>query len=216
MLSYIDIHSHHLHNSPEVLSILNLRAGEELPATEPLHVSYGVHPWDADKPEKTKLLDDIFLIKNLLAIGECGMDKLRGPNLELQKNLFIKHVAISEQIHKPVIIHCVGYFNELIALRKKNSYSQQWIIHGFRGHPQLARQLIDCGILLSFGEALFRANSKAIQALQTLQAEQWFLETDESKLPIKLIYQRAAEICQLSIEELLEQQHKNFISTFIA
>ena len=216
MLSYIDIHSHHLHNSPEVLSIVNLRAGEEPPSCELPHVSFGVHPWDSDKPERAVSLDKIYHIKNLRAIGECGMDKLRGPNLELQKNLFVKHLAISEQIHKPLIIHCVGYFNELIALRRKDSYSQPWIIHGFRGHPQLARQLIDCGILLSFGEALFRANSKAIQALQTLQAEQWFLETDESKLPIKLIYQRAAEICQLSIEELLEQQHKNFISTFIA
>src|SRR5690554_4049622 len=113
MTPYIDIHTHHLHNSPEVLEIQNLRAGEDRPETKATHVSYlsyGVHPWDADRADRVALLDQIFDIQNLSAIGECGLDKFQGGDLATQTRLFKKHIELSEKLNKPVLIHCVSYF----------------------------------------------------------------------------------------------------------
>jgi TatD DNase family protein len=215
MIPYIDIHTHHLHSSPEVLEIQNLRAGEVWPETKVTHVSYGVHPWDADRPERVALLDQVFAIENLSAIGECGLDKFQGGDLATQTRLFKRHLEISERLKKPLLIHCVGYFNELMALRKENPSALPWIIHGFTGHPQLADQLVKAGFLLSFGEALMQADSKAVGSLRTLPADRWFLETDDSDRSIQSIYQRAADICEMALSQLKTQLHQNFLSTFV-
>ena len=214
MIPYIDIHTHRIHNSPEVLEILNLRAGEDYPDLKAAHLSYGVHPWDADQPERVRLIDQACNIEHLIAVGECGLDKHKGGNLATQSNLFKKHIELSEKLNKPIIVHCVGYFNELIAFRRKFQPSRPWIIHGFTGHPQLAEQLIKADFLLSFGEALTHAGSKAVDSLRGLQTDRWFLETDESSLPIQDLYKNAADICQVSLSLLKAQLHKNFISIF--
>ncbi|GAO29902.1 TatD family hydrolase [Geofilum rubicundum] len=214
MLPYIDIHTHHLQNHPEVLEILNLRAGEDRPEFQASHVSFGVHPWDADQPERVRLIDQASDIEHLTAIGECGLDKFQGGDLAKQTSLFKQHIELSEKLNVPVVIHCVGYFNELMALRKEGTATRPWIIHGFAGHPQLAEQLIKAGFFLSFGEALMQADSKAAGALKALAADQWFLETDESEQSIQSIYQRAADIGQISLSQLKAQLHQNFLSTF--
>lgn len=214
MSTYIDIHTHHFHNSPEVLEIVNFRAGEDHPDLKATHLSYGVHPWDANQPERVRLIGQTSSIEHLTAIGECGLDKYKGGNLTRQTTLFKKHIDLSEKLNKPMLIHCVGYFNELIALKKKLQPSQPWIIHGFTGHPQLAEQLTKAGFLLSFGEILTHADSQAPGSLKVLPADRWFLETDESTLPIQALYQQAADICQVRLGQLKEQLHKNFLSTF--
>lgn len=215
MVPYIDIHTHHLQNGPEVLEIQNLRAGEDWPETMSTYLSYGVHPWDADRPERVALLDQVFAIENLSAIGECGLDKFQGGDLSTQTRLFKRHIELSEKQNKPLLIHCVGYYNELMALRKEGPSALPWIIHGFTGHPQLADQLIKAGFLLSFGEALMDADSKAVGSLKTLPGHCWFLETDDSDRSIQTIYQRAAAICEIAISQLKTQLHQNFLSTFV-
>jgi TatD DNase family protein len=215
MIPYIDIHTHQLHHNPEVLEIQNLRAGEDWHETKATHVSYGVHPWDTDRPERVALLDQIFAIENLTAIGECGLDKFQGGDLARQTRLFKRHIELSEKLQKTLLIHCVGYYNELMALRNENPSALPWIIHGFTGHPQLADQLIKAGFLLSFGEALMRADSKAVAALKTLPPDRWFLETDDSDLSLQTIYQRAADICEIPLSQLKTQLQKKFLSTFV-
>lgn len=215
MIPYIDIHTHHLHKSLEVLEILNLRAGEVGPETRASRISFGVHPWDADRQDRAALLDQVFAIENLSAIGECGLDKFRGGDLTTQTELFKRHIVLSRLLNKPLIIHCVGYYNELMALRKEGPSEQPWIIHGFTGHPELANQLIKAGFLLSFGEALMRADSKAVGSLKSLPADRWFLETDDSDLSIQTLYQRAADTCEVTLDQLKAQLHQNFLSTFV-
>jgi len=216
MKPYIDIHTHTLKNSPEAIEILNLRAGKVYPNINATHLSYGIHPWDTNKTEIYKLIDQVNQIKNLTAIGECGLDKYKGANMTTQIELFKNHIHISERINKPLIIHCVGCFNELLALKKEIKPLQPWIIHGFNSHPQLAIQLNKANIYLSFGESLLKENSNAEKSLKILPAENWFLETDESALPIEIIYQQAAKITQTKLNDLKQQLANRFISIFAA
>jgi TatD DNase family protein len=215
MIPYIDIHTHTLHKSPEVLEILNLRAGEDWTAIKASHVSFGVHPWDSNRPERVELIDQTYNIENLVSIGECGLDKFQGADLETQTKLFNKHIKLSAELKKPLIIHCVGYFNELIALKKSSPSAHPWVIHGFTGHPQLANQLVKAGFLLSFGEALTQADSKAVGSVKSLAGDCWFLETDDSNIPIQTLYKMAADIREVALSQLKGQLHTNFLSTFV-
>ena len=44
------------------------------------------------------------------AIGETGLDKLRGATIERQTELLIHHIALSEELHKPLCIaHSEGH-----------------------------------------------------------------------------------------------------------
>ena len=97
---------------------------------------------------------------------------------------------------KPLIIHCVGYFNELLALKKKWNPTQLWIIHGFRGKPELAAQTLKSGCALSYGEH-FNAESVRLTPIEKI-----FVETDESILNINEIYQNIAIIKVCKIEDL--------------
>ncbi|MDE5929471.1 MAG: TatD family hydrolase, partial [Muribaculaceae bacterium] len=84
-------------------------------------------------------------------IGECGLDALRGPDMALQREVFLKHIGLSEALGKPLLIHAVRCWPELIALRHNLNPAQEWIIHGFRGKAELAAELLRHGFSLSFG-----------------------------------------------------------------
>jgi TatD DNase family protein len=100
----------------------------------------------------------------------------------------------------------------LIAIRKKVLPSVPWVIHGFRGKPELARQLLELGFYLSYGEK-FNVDSLRITPLEKLCTE-----TDERKVSIEDICFRIAEVKGISVEELLSQTNRliaNIDSQFI-
>lgn len=117
--------------------------------------SVGIHPWDsgrcAESDFKALLIDANS--PEVVAIGECGIDRLRGPEIEIQQSVFRRQAEIAEKVGKPLLIHCVRAYDKILELhRELRPQRSQWIIHGFRGKPELARQLTRAGIYLSLGE----------------------------------------------------------------
>ena len=92
-----------------------------------------------------KLVEKVSTDPEIIAIGEAGFDKLRGPASELQAEVFEKQVEISERLRKPLIIHCVSAWDEVLAMQKSLKPSMPWMIHGFRGKLRQAEQLISKG-----------------------------------------------------------------------
>lgn len=187
-----DIHTHHF---PPIgqRAIYNIRIDEqgfEFVRQENLYYSAGIHPWDTETVNQNLLekLYNTLLDKDIVAVGECGLDKNAAVAYEHQEQLFLHHIQLSEELFKPLIIHCVGYFNELIALRKKLNPTQDWIVHGFRGKAQLAEQLLKAGFHLSFGE---KFNPEAVRICPP---ERMLIETDESELTIQEIYEAIKNI----------------------
>jgi len=222
---YIDIHTHKPIFNSEIISILNIKLGNnnskpqtrnskpETPNPK-LPFSSGLHPWDLNDLSDINLLDEIIQENNLVAIGECGFDKNIKIPFSIQKEIFIKQVEISESFHKPLIIHCVGYYNELILLKNDIKPAQQWIIHGFTGHTQLAKQLIDKGFMLSFGKAIFDDKSKAVDSFKIIPENSFFLETDECEKSIQEIYLCASQLKNIAVETLKSLIYNNFIKAF--
>ena len=100
--------------------------------------SCGIHPWySEDSDAQMKYLTEIAADSRIIAIGETGLDKIKGPSLSVQTPVFKRHIELSEQLKKPLIIHAVKAWEQLFHIRKETNPTQPWIIHGFRGNPQV-------------------------------------------------------------------------------
>ncbi|MCR5314087.1 MAG: TatD family hydrolase [Bacteroidaceae bacterium] len=161
---------------------------------ENAYLSCGIHPWHVNDTWKEQFENLPFEAKknSVLAIGECGLDKLFVGNFRQQIEAFRAQVTLSETLQKPMIIHCVKAFDELLAIHKEISPSQKWLIHGFRGKPEQAKQLMAKGLLLSFGH---RYNVETLLYVASTY-RCLYLETDDSSLSIRQIYHQVA--CHLS------------------
>ena len=214
-MKYIDFHNHKQNSDNKIISVRNIRLEHDMELPEfDSPFSMGLHPYDIKHDTDINLLDKIKIDNNLFAIGECGFDKNISLPYEIQKPFFEKQITISENFNKPLIIHCVGYFNEIMDISKSTQHSQQWIIHGFSGHRQLAFQLIDSGFMLSFGASLFNDETKSVNAFKEIPAHSFFLETDESNKTIQEIYKRAAQLRNIKIENLKQNIFNNFKTLF--
>ena len=178
-------------------------------------MTFGVHPWWLDDPGYQPA-QDLFRLETLLkenkiaAIGETGIDRLHKATLPLQIEVFEKHILLSEQYQKPLIIHNVRGTDEILRLHKKHQPKQTWIIHGFNGNVAEAQLFIEKGIFLSVGESLFYENRKVTKAISSIPLDHLFLETDTSEKTIQEIYEKAAERLNLPLEVLKERIFANF------
>ncbi len=199
---FVDIHTHRFPDSADYTFIYNLPLADAQTYIDSAMMSYfsiGFHPWYIMDEFSELYVDKIrnwVNDKRVVAIGECGLDRNTEAALEKQIQVFEQQVILSEKKEKPLIIHCVGHFNELFELKKQWKPKQKWIIHGFRGKPQLAEQALKAGCDLSFGE-YFNPESIKVTPVENL-----YIETDESTLPIKDIYCNIANVKGCSIEDL--------------
>ena len=145
--------------------------------------SAGLHPWDVTghDDEALRNIEILLALPQLLAVGECGFDTLKGPSHELQEQAFIRQVELSERFKKPMILHVVRDFDSIIRLRKNLKPTQPWLIHGFRGGPEQMNQLYANGILVSFG---LKHN---LEALRQVPSTRLFLETDGNATIVQTI-----------------------------
>jgi len=185
-MKFINIHAH----SKTANSAVLLNAHENFLALD-LNAFYsiGLHPWylieNTADAELTELREAI-VKSNVLAIGECGLDRVCETDFELQKHYFIKQIELSNEARKPLIIHCVRAFDEVL---------------------YLAAQILNAGYLLSFGQKLMFESTAAV--FKSIPIDRIFLETDDGCVTIEEVYRMAAEIKGMTIEELQQQIQKN-------
>jgi TatD DNase family protein len=188
-------------------------SGEEKPNL----YSSGLHPWYIDRDSLNDKLTELrFDVhdRRCLAIGECGLDKLSKVDFELQQEAFIEQIRIANDIKKPLVIHCVKAFNELINCLNDADNEVPVIIHGFNNNENIARVMVDQGFYFSFGKALLGYESNAAKALKNVGRRNFLLETDDADISIKYIYKKASEILGVDEEIILAQLQSNFEKIF--
>ncbi|TRX71698.1 TatD family hydrolase [Carboxylicivirga sp. M1479] len=213
---YINLHTHHPTGSVTNTEVINLNINS-IRNTLPRYCSVGLHPWDIDSSHKQQLLllRKVASTKNIVAIGECGLDKLKGPNLAVQLEVFKAHIEISEHTQKPLIIHCVKSYNEIIKLKKDIQPSQAWIFHGFNAPKETTEQALKHNFYFSLGASLFNSEAKAQQSLPYIPHNRLFLETDDNpQLSIESIYKKSALLLNLDTSQLQEIVKDNFKRLF--
>jgi len=210
----------HTHNPPATsdssLSVRNLIVGgqpfgqDSFSPSDVPNCSVGIHPWYIENAE-TQLaqLHEWATHSNVRAIGECGLDRLRGPSLAVQQAVFEQQIALSEAIRKPIIIHCVKAFAQILVVYKRLKPTQPWILHGVNNRLSVVKPLLDAGLYGSFGAALLRPASSAHQVLTTVDPDRILLETDGQPVSIQAIYEAAANRLNWPMEHLVRQVWDN-------
>lgn len=216
-MAYIDIHTHRQPTEipTEIVAFCNYiveNAEEPMTGTIGLDGRYsaGIHPWyiHDDGISQFKKLQEIAIQSNIYMIGEAGLDKLTATPLPIQIKLFEAQAALAESLQKPLVIHCVKAWQELFEVHRRIRPTMPWLIHGFRGKGDLARQLVRKGCYLSFGVHFHPASVLAAWP------DRLFAETDEAVDSIQTIYQQLAAAigCPLSaLTAQIECNLKNYI-----
>jgi TatD DNase family protein len=210
----LDIHTH-LQQAPDgVQALCNLRVGQAVDINAASWYSVGIHPWDSNSPDLSAKLDTLKQLAQLpqvKAIGEIGLDRLQGAPFPQQFNLFLQQVELAKALQKPVVVHCVRAFPELIQCCKPYMGKVDFIIHGFQHKLSLGQQLLDAGFNLSFGEALLYQDSAAQIMLRHCPIDRLCLETDDrADIQIQVVYEQAARILGIPLNELTEHIWQNW------
>ena len=215
-IPFIDIHTHHPMNSAEILSVPSLFLQDiELQNDINTPFSTAIHPWHATKfslEQVGAMLENLTKQTDLIAIGETGLDKLCAADYKSQELLFELQLEFAEKLRKPVIIHAVKSWNELIKYLKRTKVP--FILHGYSGGTELTKQLIDLGCYFSVGKSVLQITPSFREAIQIIPLNCLFLETDESKAKISEIYHKVSKTLDLPLEELKIQIKKNFDTLF--
>lgn len=216
-MRYYDIHTHQPALCPEDIAVVNTIIGvsdEKAIQGKEYSVSTvwrscGIHPWYLlDVQAQFAALETRAFLPEVVAIGEAGLDKKIETPMAFQQTVFEKQADLAEQVAKPLLIHCVKAWDELIAIRKRLEPRAPWIIHGFRGNGFLAAQLIRQGFLLSFGEYFHP------EAVRAAWPEYLFAETDDRELDIRSVYRQLSVVLEVPTDRLLAQLAENVHFSF--
>lgn len=204
-MDFLDIHCHKTASAPGAISIQSLSLTSDIflamPKKKP--ISVGLHPWFAQLDTfemQMRYLEVLAKQPNVKLIGECGLDKLRGESVNNQLLILTGQIKLAEQLNKPLILHCVKCFAEMIALKDKLQVKVPMVIHGFNKNEVLGKQLLEKGFLLSFGREILKTGTGAAKLITEI--DNFFLETDDSDIPIAEIYQAAANLKKCTVDEL--------------
>ena len=216
MTPYIDIHTHNYIDNKEIISIQNIDIDALGNVDVSCFYSIGIHPWECRQTlSKLSRILEYSNTQNLKAIGECGLDRVSENDFELQESIFIKQIELSEHYSKPLIIHAVRTYPDIVAIRKETKAKQPWIIHGFQGNEQSAEQLLKHdGIYLSLGEILFKNEERAKRLLQMIPSGRLFFETDVAERNIIDVYEKAVSLSCIEMERLRSDIFDNFVKIF--
>ena len=204
----MNLFNFHHHTLVNFYGIYNLELGENVPES---YFSVGIHPKDIDEnwEKHFEAFKKISLLDNCLAIGECGLDALIDIDANLQKTVFERQILWANEIQKPVIIHCVKWFQELIPFQKLAEVPL--IIHGFNKKKSVTDEMLKHGFFLSFGKSvLYNLSLQSI--LKEIPIDKIFLETDDADFDIAELYQKVSEIKEISLEELQKKISENLQS----
>ena len=218
MTKFINLHTHHYSNLSDVIEVVNQypwEFDENIPS-----YSIGIHPWYIDENRleiDLEIIKQKLQLKECLALGECGLDKRIEISIELQISVFKKQLELVKQYNKPIILHCVAAYDEVIAIKKEMKIKNPMIIHGFSKNEQVAQSLFKNGFYLSFGKYLLRSRNFGtdLEKVFTFAPEnQILLETDTIEESIYQVYEKAASVKAISVDEMKEIVFNDFSTIF--
>ena len=222
MFPYVNTHTHHVGEGINVLDVGEGRAWLENENVclggegQDVFYSVGLHPMKVGQADDEALavVRETILDERVIAVGECGLDRRSEATMEKQERVLLEQVQVAEKYHKPLVIHCVKAYSELISIRKKSGASVPWIIHGFNNNEQILAQLLDYGFYISIGAALLNPRSNVFHLIRDIPLEMLFLENDDREVEIPVIYEAAS--CRIGLEagRLKERLWENYKKVF--
>ena len=214
----VDFHTHldrqqPLSVSKDVVRIISVPLSEAaLMLPENCFATLELHPWQGE-PWSEEFArcgaNDRFT-----GIGEVGLDRLKGKlPLTEQMAIFSQTAMLAQELNKPLFIHCVKCFSELLQIYKTLKWQVPTVIHYFCGKLELAEQLWrTTHFILSLPPKIYAQKP----LLDFLKEHKEFLhrivlETDDPTAgDIEEHYRLMAEKLDIGLPELQEFMYKQF------
>jgi len=153
-----------------------------------IHSAVGIHPnhcQDATELDWQEILN-LSKQSEVVAIGETGLDRYWDYcSIEQQRIWFAKHIELSFETEKPLVIHMRECESDILAMLKEHQRNGKviGIMHSFAGSWETARQCLDLGMYISFAGMLTFKKSNELRELATrIPEDRILVETDSPYL----------------------------------
>ena len=192
----------------------------------------------------------------VVALGECGLDYFRidakgdlpipsfvrrgqrggFPDVkEWQKETLIQHIALANELNKPLMIHIRaakedpdGAYKDLAEIIRSNSLNAGGDVHCFSGSRETAQALLDLGLYLSFtGIITFKNAHEARELVRYVPLERMLVETDAPYLApdpyrgkrnepsyVEFVARKVAEVKGMDLTKVAEVTTENAMKLF--
>ena len=155
----------------------------ELAETYPfVYAAAGIHPENCGSYREADLdeLRQLAAHKKVVAIGEIGLDYYweENPPRELQQRVFRDQLALSRELHLPVIVHDRDAHKDSLDIIREFP-EVKGVFHCFSGSAEMARELVALGWMVSFTGVLTYKNArKSLEAAAAVPRDRLMIETD--------------------------------------
>ena len=141
---------------------------------------YGIHPWycgewdgECESDLRERLASD-----RKAGVGEIGLDSVRGGDIDLQTDVFMKQLAVAREADRPVTVHMVGTEKRVLDSLRASGISTPVILHSFKSESY-ARPFAELGCYFSVNPRLVAKDPQNVRRiLDAIPAERLLVESD--------------------------------------
>ncbi|XP_072987240.1 uncharacterized protein [Typha latifolia] len=184
---------------------------EEYPSIIPC---FGLHPWFVAErsPNWFTSLKAFFADTPTAAVGEIGLDKgSHGKNIEFgeQVEVFQEQLELAKELERPVSVHCVRAFGDLLDILKcTGPFPAGVILHSYLGSAEMVAGLANFNCYFSFSG--FLMTMKKQKAKKMVPLDRILIETDAPDALPKLNSDSLLEVPTYGLNpEEPQNQHKD-------
>ena len=122
-----------------------------------------------------------------VAVGETGLDRYwdRSP-FPLQEDYFARHLALTRQVGKPVVIHCREAEADVVRMLRAEFEARgpvAGVMHSFTGDAATAKACLEMGLYISFAGMVTYKNAEDLRrVVATIPLDRLLVETDSPYL----------------------------------
>jgi TatD DNase family protein len=201
-------------------------------AHQQIYASVGVHP--VEQEGKDPSVEELLALadhEKIIAIGETGLDyfHVKKDTADWQRERFRRHIAVSNQSGKPMIIHTRDAKADTIEIMQQEQ-AQAGVMHCFSEDWETAKAALDLGFYISFsGIITFKSAADLREVAKKVPADRLLVETDSPYLtpvpyrgransPAYTYYvaEKLAEIRGVSVDNIAQQTTQNFNDLFFS
>jgi TatD DNase family protein len=165
--------------------------------------AYGIHPWDTGATRPADWLADLrarLLANPRASVGEIGLDRwildsarpddprlagvMRAPMKE-QIATFLPQLALAAELDRPVTIHCLHAFDDLLPLLRARPLPERgFLLHAYGGPAGLVPELAALGAYFSFNPSFLDPRKTRLQeSFKIIPPDRLLCETDAPAMP---------------------------------
>lgn len=133
-------------------------------------------------PDDFSAITELAQHPQVVALGETGLDRYWDfAPLELQRDYFRRHLALSQEMKLPFVVHCRDAEADVVTLLQEAAAggSLCGVMHSFAGDQATAEACLSLGLYLSFsGMVTFKRNAALREVARLTPVDRILVETD--------------------------------------